>query len=533
MGNRKASRSVRGTAAIAAAAAAVAGAGAAHAAETVTYQYDVRGRLIEVSRSGTVNEGVVTAYQFDKADNRLSVSTSGSSGGSPGASAFSVGDASGTEGEDLSFLVTRTGGTGSSASVDFNTGGLSAGGGTDYSGTTPSPGTLTFAANETAKTVLVHTIEDSAAESTETLALIISNPSPGASIARAQATGTIYDDDDTAVSFSIADASATEGGDLSFLVTRTGGTGSSVSVTFNTGGLSAGGGTDYSGTTPSPGTLTFAANETAKTVLVHTIQDSVAEPTETLALIISNPSQGTITRAQAIGTIFDDDDTAVSFSIADTSGTEGGDLTFVVTRSGGAGSSVTVDFNTGGLSAGGGTDYYATTPAPGPLTFNAGETSKTVLVHTIQDSVAEPTETLALIISNPSQGTITRAQAIGTIYDDDDAASSFSIADASAAEGGDLSFTVTRTGGLGSAASVQFGTAGIGAGGGTDWSGTTPSAPGTLAFAAGEATKTVLVHTIEDNVAEPTETMLLILSSPSAGATIADDQATGTIHDDD
>lgn len=42
----------------------------ASAAETVTYGYDARGRLVAVARSGTVNDGATTAYSYDKADNR-------------------------------------------------------------------------------------------------------------------------------------------------------------------------------------------------------------------------------------------------------------------------------------------------------------------------------------------------------------------------------------------------------------------------------------------------------------------------------
>jgi hypothetical protein len=51
---------------------------AAIAAETIVYRYDARGRLIEVNRSGTVNNNVVTNYGYDKADNRTNKSTTGS-----------------------------------------------------------------------------------------------------------------------------------------------------------------------------------------------------------------------------------------------------------------------------------------------------------------------------------------------------------------------------------------------------------------------------------------------------------------------
>jgi hypothetical protein len=60
-----------------------ASAAAAPAAETITYSYDVHGRLVQVARSGTVNNGVTTAYQFDKADNRTVKTTTGSANSGP------------------------------------------------------------------------------------------------------------------------------------------------------------------------------------------------------------------------------------------------------------------------------------------------------------------------------------------------------------------------------------------------------------------------------------------------------------------
>ncbi len=51
---------------------------AAEATETISYSYDARGRLIQVERTGTVNNGVTTSYVLDKADNRTSKTTTGS-----------------------------------------------------------------------------------------------------------------------------------------------------------------------------------------------------------------------------------------------------------------------------------------------------------------------------------------------------------------------------------------------------------------------------------------------------------------------
>lgn len=40
------------------------------AAETVAYRYDARGRLVEVRRTGGPANGAVTAYSYDRANNR-------------------------------------------------------------------------------------------------------------------------------------------------------------------------------------------------------------------------------------------------------------------------------------------------------------------------------------------------------------------------------------------------------------------------------------------------------------------------------
>ncbi len=46
---------------------------AAWATETVTFTYDLRGRLVKVRREGTVNNNVTANYSYDKADNRTNV----------------------------------------------------------------------------------------------------------------------------------------------------------------------------------------------------------------------------------------------------------------------------------------------------------------------------------------------------------------------------------------------------------------------------------------------------------------------------
>lgn len=46
---------------------------AALATETITYTYDVRGRLVKVVHTGSVNNNNQACYKVDKADNRTNV----------------------------------------------------------------------------------------------------------------------------------------------------------------------------------------------------------------------------------------------------------------------------------------------------------------------------------------------------------------------------------------------------------------------------------------------------------------------------
>lgn len=54
------------------------GASSAFAAETITYTYDAKGRLVKVVRTGTANNNVTVEYEHDKADNRSRMKTTNS-----------------------------------------------------------------------------------------------------------------------------------------------------------------------------------------------------------------------------------------------------------------------------------------------------------------------------------------------------------------------------------------------------------------------------------------------------------------------
>ena len=110
--------------------------------------------------------------------------------GPPG---LSVADANVLEGPGaaLAFAVTLDRPTSAAVQVDYATRDGSAQAGSDY---TASSGTLRFAPGETANTVTVAVLDDSHDEGSETLKLVLSNPS-GAYLADGEATGTIENTD--------------------------------------------------------------------------------------------------------------------------------------------------------------------------------------------------------------------------------------------------------------------------------------------------------------------------------------------------
>ena len=121
---------------------------------------------------------------------KLSAAISARVEGPPG---LSVADAEVQEGPGaaLAFAVTLDRSTSAAVQVDYATRDGSAQAGSDY---TASSGTLSFAPGETAKTVTVAVLDDSHDEGSETLTLVLSNPS-GAYIEDGEATGTIENSD--------------------------------------------------------------------------------------------------------------------------------------------------------------------------------------------------------------------------------------------------------------------------------------------------------------------------------------------------
>ncbi|MGB6295513.1 MAG: DUF1194 domain-containing protein [Rivularia sp. (in: cyanobacteria)] len=89
---------------------------------------------------------------------------------------------------------------------------------------------------------------------------------------------------------------------------------------------------------------------------------------------------------------------------------------FTVTRVGSNTQTATVDYSTADDTATAGQDYVATN---GTLTFNPGETTKTITVGVNGDTDLEVTENFFVNLTNPTNTSVTDSQGVGTIQVDE------------------------------------------------------------------------------------------------------------------
>ncbi len=448
---------------------------------------------------------------------------------------FSVNDIEVAEGDsgttNATFTVTLSQALTTEATVNYATASgtaLGQGANADFA---PTNGTLTFAPGETTKTVTVAVNGDVLNEENETFTLQLA-VSIGAEIADSRGVATIIDND-PAPTLSINNRTVTEGDSgvdgMTFTVTLSKASGRTVTVKWATSDGTAKAGEDYNAAT---GTLTFAPGVTTQTFNLVIRGDTKDEPNEKLTVTLSEPTGGaTIADGTGEGTINDNDEEP-KLSIGDVTIAEGDDgttdATFTVTLSAASDLPVLVNFATAPGTALGTSDFQTTS---GTLTFEAGQTSKTITVKIVNDRKSEATETFSVNLSNATFATILDGTATGTITDNDPQPS-LAISNVTLTEGDSGSqnavFTVTLTGDSSATVTVNYATADGTATAGVDYTSTT----GTLTFAPGETSKTISVPVAGDQFEEADETFLVTLSNATQ-ATIGTAQATGTITNND
>ena len=212
------------------------------------------------------------------------------------------------EGESLAFSVELLAATSQEVTVTYSTADGTAKAGEDY---VAASGSLTFRSGETEKAVEVATIQDELDEEDETFTLALGAATnakvrPG----RRSSSATIRDDDERPrLRVEPANLRTREGKRLRFSVELSAASGRKVTVTYATEDGTAKAGEDY---TPAGGSLTFRPGETAKAVVVATIQDKSEEEDETFTLALGEATNAKIRpgRRSATATIRDDDGAA-------------------------------------------------------------------------------------------------------------------------------------------------------------------------------------------------------------------------------
>ena len=307
--------------------------------------------------------------------------------------------------------------------------------------------TLTFLPGETTKTISVAVKGDLLDEIDQFFHVILTTPI-NASISDGKGLGTIVDND-SPPTISINDATGVEGTGFAsnhfviFTLTLSAPSEKHIFADFSLTEGTASSNVDYLNVS---NFASFQAGTVTTTIAVPLVPDNIFEPDETFSVNLSNPTNCTIADGLGLGTITNDDPQPI-ISITSSFRTEGAAGTsvnaqFNVLLSNPSSQTITVSFGTANGSATAGSDYVATS---GTLTFNPGETSKSIPVQVTGDNIDETDETYVVNLSSPTNATIGAAQGVGTIGDDD--GPTLSIGSASVTEGNtgfvNAVFTVT------------------------------------------------------------------------------------------
>ncbi len=418
----------------------------------------------------------------------------------------------------------------------------------DFGGAFPG-NIVTFAAGETVATVTVSVSGDMMAELDEDFAVELSSPSSGLSLGPSTAVASILNDDTAVVSIAAAEAIAAEGNAgttaFTFIVSldQAAPTDQSVDWTVAGSGAHAADAADFGGVLPT-GSLILAAGETSTTVTVLVAGDTHVEHDEGFFVALSKATSGLVVgTGSANGTILSDDRSVVSITAAAAARPEGHSattaFTFTVSLDQAATTSQSVDWAVTGFGAhaADAADLNGSLPSKS-VTFDPGETTKTITIDVSGDPIVEQDETFEIVLSNAtSKLVLGTATATGTIVNDDATVSIVALS-ASKAESdsgmAELAFEVKLVGDSTVPHSVSYAVSGSGEhpADAADFAGGAFPV-GTLTFGIGETSRTVLINVAGDTSFEPDESFAIDLSTPTSGLTIATGSSKGTILNDD
>ncbi len=356
-------------------------------------------------------------------------------------STLTLSNATRTEGNSgsapMNFVLTSSNASAIPLTATVNTANGTAMAPTDYVALVNQTVTVPAGAAGQTVSVPVTVNGDLVVEGNETFTVALSAPSTGAAIGGGPATGTISNDDTTTLS--INSVTVTEGlagtTPAAFAVTLSAPVDRAVSFTATTSDGTANAPGDY---VPLAGqSFNIAAGATTATVTVSVNGDNVVENDETYfvtpaALTAAPPAGGQApldpatliipANTRGTGTITNDDFTQISIDdVRRIEGSAAGAVNpfrFPVSMTNPSQLPITVQFATIDGTATAPADYVATT---GTFTFTPGSQTGEIVVNVQADDLFELDETFRVRLSNPApaQASIARAEATGTILNDD------------------------------------------------------------------------------------------------------------------
>lgn len=229
------------------------------------------------------------------------------------------------------------------------------------------------------------------------------------------------------IAHSITAASRTvseSAGGITFTVLRSGNTAAPSAVPWSVQGSASL--ADFGGMTPS-GIVAFAAGETSRAVTIHLSDDDIREDADVVTILLGTPSGdgAVIASPRSVSVTVLDDDTPPLVSIVPTAqGLEGsmaqpGLITFPILRTGQLNKPSVIEWKLVPESADASDFDGHFLPNGGRLAFEAGQSASLLQIRLSGDGAHEPHETFRISISGVSFATVSGAEAIGTILDDD------------------------------------------------------------------------------------------------------------------
>jgi len=415
---------------------------------------------------------------------------------------------------------------------------------------------VSFAANQTSKTVTLSITNDSITESDETFGFIVQRSSGDpVSTFLAKTNWTIHDDDAVvAPTYSVSanpNPVNENAGTVSFTITRSGSfpaeTIFASTVNGSSNGYAVNNG-DYA-TNVNNLAVSFAANQTSQTVTLSITNDSTTESDETFGFVVQRNSGDPVSTflAKTNWTIHDDDAVvAPTYSVSanpNPVNENAGTVTFTITRSGSFPAETlyasTVNGSANGYAVNNGD--YATNINNFGVNFASGQSSATVTLAVTNDSTSESDETFGFVVQRNSGDPVSTflAKTNWTIHDDDAVvAPTYSVSanpNPVNENAGTVTFTITRSGSF-PAETLYASTVNGSANGYAVNNGDYGANVNNLGvnFASGQSSATVTLAVTNDSVAESDETFGFVVQR-NFGDPVSTFLAktSWTIHDDD